>query len=437
MTGGADLLARLARAGQEPIVHHLRSVSGERRARLLAQLASIDLELVADLRAGRRIAPPPSGEIEPVPYAAFATRARERRPRERGEEELRADRVAFVLLAGGQASRLRWDGPKGAYPIGPATRRTLFQILAEKLLRAGRRHGAAPRLAVTTSPGTNAAIREHFAAAGNHGIPADRVRFAVQASVPALDEQGHLLLEGPDTIFASPDGHGGAATALETSGILQEWEASSVTTVCTFQVDNPALQVVDPDFIGRLLLGSSPVATKVVLKTDPAERVGVVARSAGRPALLEYSEISKERAEARDPDGQLTFRLGSIAVHAFRLDFLRAGLRGRLPFHKALKEIPCVDAEGRVSRPKGLKFERFLFDLFPLAPSVAVVEALREREYAPLKNAEGADSPEAVRAALDSEYRRWYREAGKRPPPGPRLEISPLVAEGPEDLLDS
>ncbi|MHC4730903.1 MAG: glycosyltransferase family protein, partial [Planctomycetota bacterium] len=166
----------------------------------------------------------------------------------------------------------------------------------------------------------------------------------------------------------------------------------------------------------------------------PEQKLGVVVRRAGRPAIVEYSELPAELAAARDADGQLTFRLGSVGAHAFRLDFLRRELARDLPLHTARKEIPCVDANGAAIRQWGVKFERFLFDLFPRAAGIAVAEVLREREYGPIKNAEGNESPETARAMLDAEYRRWYREAGKTAPVGERVELSPLEALGPEDL---
>jgi UDP-N-acetylglucosamine pyrophosphorylase len=153
----------------------------------------------------------------------------------------------------------------------------------------------------------------------------------------------------------------------------------------------------------------------------------------GRPAIVEYSELPGSRAGARGPDGSLLYRLGSIAAHAFRLDFLRRALATGLPLHAARKEIPCVDGEGREVRVDGVKYERFLFDIFPRAREVTVVEVTRSREYEPVKNAEGYESPETSRRALDAEYRRWYREAG-REPPAAVLELSPLDANGPEDL---
>jgi len=428
-----SLRARLAKAGQEFLADHGEGLEPARRKALLTQLEGLDLDLLADLHAAAEESTL-DGNVEALPYVPFAERGRQTAAAARGVAELKAGRVAFALLAGGQASRLRWGGPKGTYPVGPVTERCLFRIFAEHILRAGRDYGRQPSFAVTTSAATDAAIRAFFERQDCFAMDRADLGFACQASLPALDDCGRLLLCAPDRIFTSPDGHGGAVLALEREGILAGWEEAGVTTVVTFQVDNPLLQVVDPDFIGRLHTGDASLATKVILKERPEQKLGVVVRRAGRAAMVEYSELPAELAAARDSDGRLTFRLGSVGAHAFRLDFLRRELARDLPLHTARKEIPCVDSNGAADRRWGVKFERFLFDLFPRAAGVAVAEVLREREYGPIKNADGNESPETARAMLDAEYRRWYREAGKEPPPGERIELSPLDALGPQDI---
>jgi len=431
-----SLRARLEKAGQEFLADHFEGLEESRQETLKQEIERLDFEMLAELRAGARLAEPPDTDIAPLPYVAAGDRGADAEIVAKGRHELQAGRVAFALLAGGQASRLRWDGPKGTFPIGPQSKRTLFQVFVEHLLRAGRDHGVTPHLAITTSATTDAAIKAFFEKHDCFGLDRDRIHFACQASLPALDEEGRLILSSPERIFLNPDGHGGAVQALQTQGVLDVWEEAGVRTVCTFQVDNPLLRVVDPDFIGRLWEDGAPLATKVILKQEPKEKLGVVVNQGGRPAIVEYSEISDKQAAQRDADGQLTYRLGSIAVHAFKLDFLKRGLEGKLPLHTALKEIPCVDEKGETVRRRGRKYERFLFDLFPLAESIRVVEVEREREYEPVKNAEGKESPATARAALDREYRRWYREAGREPPAenGEPLEISPLEALGPEDV---
>jgi UDP-N-acetylglucosamine/UDP-N-acetylgalactosamine diphosphorylase len=424
------LESRLEAAGQGWILEHLATLDPVSGAKLANQLAGLDLELVARIRAGEELAAPSGGTLEPLPYIPAAERGIGTDAAHRGAAALADGKVGFVILAGGQASRLRYDGPKGAYPIGPRTERPLFRILVEQVLRGVRDAGRDMPLAITTSASTDASIRTFFETHDCFGFPREDLSFACQGQLPALDRQGHFLLAERDRVFTNPDGHGGALQSLETSGILEEWEARGVELVSCCQVDNPILRVVDPDFIGR----ANQLATKIVLKNGPNEKVGVVARSGGKYALVEYSDISEEDADRTDPDGRLTYRLGSIAVHVFRLDFLRRELPRALPLHVARKEIACVDRDGTPQRTEGTKYERFLFDLFPQADDIAVCEVEREREFEPLKNYAGEHSPEIVRAALDRQYRRWYAEAGVEPPPEDPLELSPLDVMGPDDL---
>ncbi|MCK6458510.1 MAG: UTP--glucose-1-phosphate uridylyltransferase [Planctomycetes bacterium] len=430
------LRARLAAAGQEFLAEHVEALEPAKQDVLLPQIEALDLEGIAALRRGEGLAPPPSDPWGTVPYLPASSRGPRTEAAVRGRMELAGGKVAFAMIAGGQASRLRWDGPKGTFPIGPRTQRSLFQVLVEHLARAARDFGAVPPLAVTTSPTTDAAIRAFFELNDCFGFDRSVLSFVCQSSLPAFDADGRLVLAAPDRLFLSPDGHGGAIQSLEAKGTLKAWEQQGIATVCTLQVDNPLLKVVDPDFIGRIWTEGTPIATKVVLKETPGQRLGIVVRRNGRPAVVEYTEAPLDRAAARDATGALVYGLGSIAAHAFRLDFLRRALSTGLPLHAARKEIPCVDASGQESRVAGVKYERFLFDVFPHARDLTVVEVAQDREYAPVKSAEGDESPETSRRALEAEYRRWYREAGREPPEGV-LELSPLDALGPEDLRTS
>ncbi len=425
---------QLIAAGQASLAAHLNTLDGADATGLTDALELVGWDTLATLRAHQvaprepeldssRLAIP---SYRPVHAEADPSAARA------AVQALRAGKVAFALLAGGQASRLGWDGPKGTYPIGPQSSRSLFQLLLEHLVRAGRDFGTLPPLAVTTGRTTDAAIRSFFQTHDCFGYEPDQLQFSMQASLPALDRDGQVLLRSPRDPFLSPDGHGGAILGLETNGVLRAWEDAGIECVVTFQVDNPLLRVVDLDFIGALLTGDAPLVTKIIEKRRPDEKLGVVVLRDGRPALIEYSELPSTMAAARTDDGRLAWRLGSMAVHAFRLPFLRGALEAGLPLHVAQKQVSAWTPQGVVRQP-GLKFERFLFDLFPQADSITVVESIREEEFAPLKNATGADSPQAVRAAMQAKYRRWFEAAG-RPQPEQTVELSPLEAVDASDL---
>ncbi len=430
------LRSRLAEAGQTTLAKQLDALIEHARSDLLEQLADLDLDVLGRLRrvASQATNRHKTSALTTIPYIAKDERDEDGRAARRGKQRLRDGKVAFALLAGGDASRLQWDGPKGAFPIGPRTGRSLFRVLVEQLARAGLDYGITPPLAVTTSATTDAATRAFFELNDCFGAPREQLRFACQNSLPSLDPHGELVLATPRRLLSSPDGHGGAAQALAASGILDEWHKAGIDTVCTFQIDNPLVPVVDADLIGRVDGPDTPIATKVIRKHEPGEKLGTMLCVDGRPTIIEYSEIG-DHAAATGTDGDLRWPLGSIAVHAFSLEFLRESLQDQLPLHVARRNVHCVGEDKETTCRAVCKFERFLFDVFPRAQNIAVVEADR-REYAPIKSHEGAESPETCRTALEALYRSWYEAAGQTPPEGP-LELSPLEAMGPDDLRDA
>jgi UDP-N-acetylglucosamine/UDP-N-acetylgalactosamine diphosphorylase len=360
--------------------------------------------------------------------------------RARGEAILREGRAALMVVAGGQGSRLGFEGPKGLYPLGPVTGRTLFALQGQRIQRLRERTGAAIPWYVMTSDATDAATRRAFAEAGNFGVPERDVFFLCQGMVPSFDFEGKLILERPDRIFVNPDGHGGSLTALLASGALDDMERRGITTIFYYQVDNPMVVLGDPVLLGFHAGSGAEFSCKSLRKREPGEKMGVFARIDGRMGVVEYTEISPEHRDARDANGRLVYDAGNLAIHAFDVDFVRrvAGEAERwLPWHASAKKIPTIDASGAPlapDEPNGLKLERFVFDALRAARAVSIVEASRD-EYAPVKNATGADSPESSRRALSQHYQRWIESTGL-PGPGPkcRIEIDESRIGGPDDL---
>src|SRR6185503_11543174 len=274
-----------------------------------------------------------------------------RRARAAGEELLRSGRVGFVLVAGGQASRLGFEAPKGDYPIGPVTRRTLFAFHAQRLKAAARRHGVRTPWYVMTSPANDADTRAIFARNEHYGLDPADVFFFAQDMLPALDEQGRVLFAEADALFLAPNGHGGCLLGLASSGALDDMRRRGLTQLSYFQVDNPLVRPADPLFLGLHVLAGAGMSSKVVQKRGPGEKVGVLGRVDGVLSCIEYSDLPPELRDAREPGGALRFGAGNIAVHALAVDFLERLTRGglELPWHLARKSMRVVEADGRTS----------------------------------------------------------------------------------------
>jgi UDP-N-acetylglucosamine/UDP-N-acetylgalactosamine diphosphorylase len=428
-----ELLHRLTRHRQEHVLARWDFLTVAGRESLVAQLAGIDFAELESLYL-RKDEPhthlPPRERIAPLPGSLPGASAAERA---RGEEALRRGEVAALLVAGGQGSRLGFDRPKGMFPVGPVSGVSLFQMHAEKTLALSRRYGKPVPLLVMTSPATHDETEAYFREHLFFGLSERDVFFFQQGTMPSLEfATGRLLLEQPGRLFLSPNGHGGTLTALSESGLLADMKARGIRHVFYFQVDNPLVKICDPEFLGRHLAAESEVSSKYVVKQDPREKAGVLAVLDGRCGIIEYSDLPAAMAEEREPDGTLRFGAGSPAIHLFAVSFLeRVAAEGGLKYHVAKKKVPYFDpAAGQAVEPRtenALKFELFIFDVLPLAERWLAVETPRSEEFAPLKNASGADSPETVRRALLELYTSWLKQAGVKTNGHP-VEVSPLFA---------
>lgn len=407
-------------------------------------IAGLDPALLAALFRGVNLAPAPDlSALEPPPVTPAGN---DPAARAAGEAALRAGSIAIVLVAGGQGSRLGSDLPKGCFPVGPVTGATLYQIHAEKVAAIGRKHGRTPILLVMTSGATDAPTRTFFAENRYFGLDPAEVWFFRQGEMPALDRQtGRVLLEAPGKLFTAPDGHGGCLAALARQGWLDRLSARGVEHLFYFQVDNPLVHIADPVFIGRHLLAGSQASSKVIFRRDAGEKLGVFARSRGRCHIVEYSDLPLAMGAATAPDGSLLYGAGNPAIHLFSVPFLARAAAGDslMPYHAAIKKVPYWSEEAGAVKPateNAIKFEKFMFDILPHAEPWLLVATPRDDEFAPLKNADGADSPAEVRAAQSRLAARWLAAAGIHVPtdnrgtPRAPIEISPMAALEPTDL---
>lgn len=442
-----DELRRLTEEhGQEHLFEFSGGLEGPARERFLDQLEGIDFALVSELRRRiRQVEPELPHTFEPPEVFPLARGPEEQRradqARRRGEELLGEGRIGYLLVAGGQASRLGSDSPKGCHPVGPVSGRSLFEWHAHRLLAVHRRHGAPTPFYVMTSAANDAATRAFFEQHAFFGLDPQDVRFFSQAMLPALDLEGRILLRAPGEVFLAPNGHGGVLSAFRASGCLADARARGLTTLSYFQVDNPLARPTDPFFLGLHDLEQAEMSSKVVSKRDAHEKVGVLGRIDGRLGCIEYSDLPEGLREARDGEGLLVFRAGNIAVHALALEFLDRITSGALslPWHVARKSLDVVRADGERVRREGVKFETFVFDALGLAERTLTVEVERALEFSPLKNAEGPDSPQSVRRDLCRLFEAWLRavdaDLGEPDAEGLHaIEVDPLVAEDEEEF---
>jgi len=342
--------------------------------------------------------------------------------RKLGEELIGQGKVAGFVVAGGQGTRLGFDGPKGNYPISPVCKKTLFQIFAENLLAAGAKYGVTIPFYIMTSPLNYDATVSIFESAGYYGMNKADVIIFQQGTLPNFGFDGKILMADKGEIATSPDGHGGSLKALYASGALADMKQRGIEYLSYWQVDNPMVQLVDPLFIGLHVMDGAEMSSKALKKAEPLEKVGNFCLVDGKITVIEYSDLPDEAALRKNPDGSLAFEMGSIGIHLISTVFierLNAGGDFLLPLHKAVKKIPHIDQQGdpvKPEKPNGVKLETFVFDALPLAANSIILETLREEEFAPVKNATGTDSAEVTHVMMIERAARWLESAGVKVP---------------------
>lgn len=444
----ADAEAMLRKNGQEHVLAHWGRLTDVERRDLLAQIATIDMHAIKRMQGMLATSAVASGggPIEPADVfelGALAERERNEALSAYGESALARGEVGVLLVAGGQGSRLGFEGPKGAYSLAPLSGASLFEIHARKILSLERRYGAGIPFYIMTSQANDAPTKAFFAEHGYFGLSPERVLFFTQGMWPALSADGRILLETPGRIFMSPDGHGGTITALRERGMFDDMDRRGIHTLFYFQVDNPLVEIADPLFIGLHLKEGAEVSIKVCKKREPAEGLGVVAVKDGKNMIVEYSELTPRQMQEKCSDGRLKLLFGSVAIHIFSVAFLKQEASAALPLHTAFKKVPFVNAEGLTvtpEKPNAYKFEKFIFDVIPHAAAALNVEFDRAFEFSPVKNAQGSDSPATSQRDMIRKAAAWLESIGVAVPRNAegesryRIEIDPCFAMDAEEL---
>ncbi len=449
-----EIRQKLQQFQQEHLLAFWDELDSTRQEALLEQLGKVHFEQIGHCAerfttdqphelAFDDIVPP---EVLPHKPADQQQAELYQRAEQRGNQLLGEGRVAACVVAGGQGTRLGFDGPKGCFQATPVAKKPLFQVFAEQIQAASVRAGKAIPWYIMTSRANHTQTQTFLRRNNYFGLEPDNVQCFRQGAMPAIGMDGRLLLKSKGTLAVSPDGHGGILPALRNSGSLADMSQRGVTMISYFQVDNPMVRCIDPLFIGLHDLQQAEMSAKALPKRDPMEKLGNFCIVNGKMTVIEYSDMPDELAMQTDDRGFLRFSAGSIAIHILDRAFverLTDGPECSLPFHRAEKTVPHLDASGTKitpDEPNAIKLEMFIFDAMSLAEKTMILETQRDEEFSPIKNAEGLDSP---LTCLHHQVRRaanWLEEAGIELPldaegqVAAAIEISPLFADSATEL---
>lgn len=394
-----EIKERLRKYGQEQLLRFYDELNEEEKAVLLDEINEIDFEAY-DVNAKNE----QSDNIQPIKAMTLDEIEKQKdKFYACGLDALRQGKVAAVLLAGGQGTRLGFDGPKGTVNVGLSKELYIFQIQTETVKKVAEAAGRPVPFLIMTSRINDADTRKFFEEHDYFGYDKDYVFFFIQEMAPATDWDGKIFLNEKGRVSFSPNGNGGWFKSLKKAGLLEKVKQMGVEWLNVFAVDNVLQKIADPYFTGATICSGYPAGAKVIRKAAPDEKVGVMCLRDGHPSIVEYIDLTEELMETKDENGERAYNFGVILNYLFKVEELERLDQGKMPVHVVNKKIPYIDENGNLIRPEevnGHKFETLILDMIELMDNCLVYEVVREDEFAPIKNAHGIDSLDSARQML-------------------------------------
>lgn len=393
---------KLKKYGQEHILKYYEALSEAEQETLLAQIDATDMDILEACRHREELTR--RGVITPLSVMQLSEIEENRASfTDTGLKAIREGRVGAVLLAGGMGTRLGSDDPKGMYNVGLTRELYIFECLINNLMDVVRQAGNYIHLFVMTSDKNSDVTINFLKEHGFFGYREEYVHFFEQEMSAATDYEGRIYLEEKGKMSTSPNGNGGWFVSLKKAGLVEFLKKEGIEWLNVFAVDNVLQRIADPCFIGATIQRSCVAGAKVVKKSAPDERVGVICLEDGRPSVVEYYELTDEMMNARDVNGEPAYYFGLILNYLFSTDELIRISEKNLPLHIVERKIPFLDGEGnpvKPEEPNGYKYENLVLDMIHQMSSCLPFEVVREREFAPIKNKTGVDSVESARELL-------------------------------------
>ena len=399
----AKAIQKCSHYGQDHLLAYYDELDEEQKDALIRQILATDFEVVKECERANE--PVRKGLIEPIEVctrSAILENADDWS--KRGIEEIRAGKVAAVLLAGGMGTRLGSDNPKGMYDVGITHPIYIFERIIGSLKDVADKAGAWIHLFIMTSDKNHDATVRFLKEKEFFGYCPDYVTFFKQSMAPATDYDGKILMENKYTLATSPNGNGGWFSSMIDAGLQDFLAENGIEWLNIFAVDNVLQKIADPVFIGATVAGGYVCGGKVIKKCAPDEKVGAICLEDGHPSIIEYMDFTEEYQNMKDENGDCAINYGVILNYLFRVDALMTVLGKKIPVHVVKKKIPYMAKDFSLVKPEfpnGYKYETLVVDMIKLLDNCLPFEVVRENEFAPVKNKTGVDSVESARKLLE------------------------------------
>ena len=393
----ADLRKLLETADQTHLLSDFGTLCEADKQRFAEELTSVDFGI---FERAKLFEEKVYDTLAPMTVFSAARAEREKTALEEiGLSAIKAGKVGAVLLCGGQGTRLGYPHSKGMFNIGIKREISIFSLHFRYLTEVAGKAGVWFPIYIMTSVYNRVEIEDFLKKKEFFGYEPSEIYFFEQNMAPSTDFDGKLFRSSPSSLVLSPDGNGGWFSSLVSNGLLDGIKERGVEWLNVISIDNVLQRTVDPLFVGATLSSGACCGAKVVKRSDPDERIGLICENGGHPSVIEYYELDKLKKENTVSVEGLDY--GVILNYLFKVCEMEKTLSFPLPVHRARKKIPYYDgAYRKPDKENGFKYETLATDLVERMPSCLAYEILREKEFAPVKNLTGVDSVDTAREML-------------------------------------
>jgi UDP-N-acetylglucosamine pyrophosphorylase len=398
-----NIKSTLSKYNQEHLLKFYDELNDTEKNHLINQINAIDFDLITSLfqtvnEKGEAAEITSMTSYEPKPeYTAS------------GLEVMKRSEYAVVTMAGGQGTRLGFNGPKGTYVLEYGINKSLFEIHCDKLKQIYKMCNVYTPWYIMTSNTNNSDTINYFENNNYFNYPKDKIHFFIQEELPMIDVNGNIVMDSKFNIKMGANGSGGVFSSLHRSGMLEDMKKHNIKWVYIGGVDNPLTPTDEPALVGFAKYENFLGVSHIIPKGYPEEKVGVFCKKNGKPSVIEYIDMTPELNNLRDDKGTLVYGDSHILLNLFNIEAIDIIIKDNLKYVPAFKKTNYINELGELITPKNenaYKFEKFVFDGFSCLDRVGLLRGVREHIFAPIKNAEGVDSPETASKLYLDYYRK-------------------------------
>lgn len=372
------------------------------KSSLLNQILSIDFDKIFNLYDSFiESEPNPTYYISSLPYTdkASLSLAKIRQYYNSGIKAIKTGKVGVITLAGGQGSRLGFNGPKGTFCLDTTPQISLFEVICNYIKKYANKFNVNIQWYIMTSTSNHFATIDFFEQHNFFGYNRNNIHFFVQENMPIININKKLVLSEIYNVHFASNGNGNVFKSLRKANLISDMENRKLQWLFIGGIDNVLLNPLDPVFIGFTIASKLSASSKTLFKKTPSDPAWIFARKNNKPSIVDCENFSEQLSEIKDKNGNYMYRETNMLAHLFSINAIKLLSEAHLPYHRAFRKNAFVNSEGMKQVPDSpniYKFEQFVFDAFSYFNNIALLRINEDEEFAPIKDFSGPYNPEVA-----------------------------------------